>query len=505
MNRTWFLAGAVALGVLSPAMAAQDTVIRLTTKTSEPIATLDPRFLSFTLDVKYLESGEGTFVHDLGSPRLRALTHALAPAYLRFGGTLADQVYFAARDGETLPKGLVVKLTPEAYDALFDFTSNSGLDLFFDLSAGPGNRGPDRAWLSNNAVALMTYAHQSQHWPAIWELGNEASSFWLNYGFSGQISPRRYALDYAEARRSLRSIDPLARLAGPASSYNPIVGELLAPIFGEMEGFLRHSPRDSVDVVTWHYYATQGIANWIQYREASLQNLLDPVVLNEVRHWAVQIRSLHDKFQPKSALWMGETGPAQSGGTPGVTDRFASSFWWLDELGTLATAGHSVVVRQTLCGKGYPLIDRPDFDPRPDYWASLLWKRLMGDRVLAVGNPHEGKRLRAYAHCTPQGGEIRPGSVTVLLLNLNLTEPIRVGLADFPGRALREYLVEATDLGSADVKLNGGVLRAGDAGELPELRYVSRTTVAKKTPVLEIPPRAYAFVVIEDAGAPACM
>ena len=71
--------------------------------------------------------------------------------------------------------------------------------------------------------------------------------------------------------------------------------------------------------------------------------------------------------------------------------------------------------------------------------------------------------------------------------------------------ALREYLVEATDLGSADVKLNGGVLRAGDAGELPELRYVSRTTVAKKTPVLEIPPRAYAFVVIEDAGAPACM
>jgi heparanase 1 len=504
MNQTWFLASVLVSRVLSPAMASQGTVIRLTTKTTEPIAVVDPRFLSFTLDVKYLESGEGTFRRDLGSPRLRALTHALAPGYLRFGGTLADQVYYATREDDPLPKGLAVKLTRQTYDALFDFTSSSGLDLFFDLSAGPGNRGPDRAWLSNNAFELMTYAHQSRHWPAIWELGNEASSFWLNYGVSGQVSSRRYALDYAEARRSLHSIDPLARLAGPASSYNPIVGELLAPIFGEMEGFLRHSPRDSVDVVTWHYYATQGTANWIQYRAASLQNLLDPVVLNEVRHWAVQVKSLHDKFQPKAELWMGETGPAQSGGTPGVTDRFASSFWWLDELGTLATAGHSVVVRQTLCGKGYPLIDRPSFDPRPDYWASLLWKRLMGDRVLAVGNPHEGKLLRAYAHCTPHAQDVPPGSVTVLVLNLNLSDSVRVALDDFRGRGLEEYLVEATDLASLDVKLNGGILRAGDAGQLPDLRSVKRTTPANGTPVVVVPPRAYAFVVVEDAGAPAC-
>src|SRR5262249_47128636 len=161
---------------------------------------------------------------DLGSPRLRALTQALAPAYLRFGGTLADQVYFASRDDDPLPKGLAVKLTRESYDALFDFTSDAGLDLFFDLSAGPGNRGPDHAWPSNNALELMTYAHKSRRWPAMWELGNEASSFWLNYGLFGHVPPYRYALDYAEARKSLRSIDPRARLAGPASSYSPIFG-----------------------------------------------------------------------------------------------------------------------------------------------------------------------------------------------------------------------------------------------------------------------------------------
>src|SRR5262249_35225441 len=158
----------------------------------------------------------------------------------------------------------------------------------------------------------------------------------------------------------------------------------------------------------------------------------------------------------------------QSGGTPGVTDRFASSFWGLDELGTLASSGHSGVVRQNLCGEGYPLIDRATFQPRPDYWASLLWKRLMGEPVLAVGNPHEGNLLRAYAHCTPRALGAPRGSVSVLLLNLNLKDSIRVDLADFAGRDVRQYLVEARELASPEVRLNGRVLRAGAAGELPE-------------------------------------
>jgi hypothetical protein len=504
MNQNWVLVGILVSRILAPPVATGNEVVHLTTKTSAPIAVLDSRFLSFTLDVAYLKSGDSKFRRDLGSPRLRALTKALAPAYMRFGGTLADSVYFAAHEGEGVPAGLAIKLTPETYDALFDFTSDSGLDLFFDLSAGPGNRGPDRAWRPDNALELMTYAFRSRQWPAMWELGNEANSFWLNFGPGGQVFPSRYALDYAEARRRLRSIDPATRLAGPASSYNPIVGEILAPLFGEMEGFLRLSPRDSVDVVTWHYYPTQGVANVIQFRAATLENLLNPVVLNEVRTWATQVKSLRDRYQPNALLWMGETGPAQSGGTAGVTDRFASSFWWLDELGTLAKSGHSVVVRQTLCGEGYPLIDRPTFEPRPDYWASLLWKRLMGDRVLAVGNPVEGKLLRAYAHCTPRALGAPPGSVSVLLLNLNLKDSIRVDLADFAGRDVRQYLVEAQQLASLDVRLNGRVLRAGAVGELPELPYVKKATPANATPLLEIPPRAYLFVVIDNAGAPGC-
>ncbi|MGA2612961.1 MAG: hypothetical protein ABSG38_05870 [Spirochaetia bacterium] len=37
--------------------------------------------------------------------------------------------------------------------------------------------------------------------------------------------------------------------------------------------------------------------------------------------------------------------------------------------------------RQSLVGSDYGLLDQNSFAPRPDYYASFLWKRLMGNRV----------------------------------------------------------------------------------------------------------------------------
>ncbi|HEX8950204.1 MAG TPA: glycoside hydrolase, partial [Polyangia bacterium] len=82
--------------------------------------------------------------------------------------------------------------------------------------------------------------------------------------------------------------------------------------------------------------------------------------------------------------YIDETGNAQCGGAPGISDAFAGSLWWLDELGRLARRGTPVVVRQSLSGADYGLLREPSLDPRPDYFASLLWRRLMGRRVLAV-------------------------------------------------------------------------------------------------------------------------
>lgn len=59
-----------------------------------------------------------------------------------------------------------------------------------------------------------------------------------------------------------------------------------------------------------------------------------------------------------SKVVAGETSSANSGGQSGITDTFINSFWYLDQLGSLAVAGVSGFQRQVLISAGgYPLIE----------------------------------------------------------------------------------------------------------------------------------------------------
>lgn len=69
---------------------------------------------------------------------------------------------------------------------------------------------------------------------------------------------------------------------------------------------------------------------------------------------------------------LGETGHAQCGGQPGISENLISSFCWLDPLGKMARRGQPVVVRQTLLGGDDQLLDEETLEPTPDDWASLL-------------------------------------------------------------------------------------------------------------------------------------
>ena len=51
-----------------------------------------------------------------------------------------------------------------------------------------------------------------------------------------------------------------------------------------------------------------------------------------------------------SEMWLGETGSAVGGGAANVSDVFVAGFQFVDKLGQLAAAGHSLMFRQTLCG-----------------------------------------------------------------------------------------------------------------------------------------------------------
>ena len=70
----------------------------------------------------------------------------------------------------------------------------------------------------------------------------------------------------------------------------------------------------------------------------------------------------------------------------------------------------------------YSLVQYTTFKPLPDYWASVLHKRLMGTVVLDVsGSLQMGRSVRTWASCTHKKAKAPHGAVTLLILNTRST------------------------------------------------------------------------------------
>lgn len=73
-------------------------------------------------------------------------------------------------------------------------------------------------------------------------------------------------------------------------------------------------------------------------------------------------------------------------------------------------------------GIDYGMIDCQTYTPLPDYYAGVLWGRLMGSEVIALRNNRSDHQLRTYAHCSAStSARDVPAlrGLTVLLINLD--------------------------------------------------------------------------------------
>lgn len=474
------------------------------------MAEVGPRFLSVAVDSAQLvgggwwspdgrvDNGGGQTPQpriDFSRPRLRRLAAPLAPAYLRLGGSEADKIFYAVGPDRAVqsPPGRYRRLLDEAqWAAAAGFARSLGFELMFTLNAGPGPRGPGGAWTSTNAASLVAHATAREDPVAVWELGNEVNAFQVIHGLFFKVGAARYAQDVRTARAMLDEVGAEGRLAAPASAYWPEIGE--APDF--YPRFMRRAG-SVLDLVTWHYYPMQSRRCPLRTVPATDEAARAPSVLDEVEIWAAEVESVRDDHAPGVPVWLGETGHAQCGGEPGLSDRFESGFWWLDQLGLMARRGQPVVVRQSLTGADYGLLSEPDLEPRPDYFASVLWKRLMGSTVLGLDLGRE-RTLRAYAHCAA-GVE---GGVTVVLVN---PDPERGAFAQLEGLSAaraRAYRLQAVDGGRAST-LGGRPLAVEDDGALPPMTGVLER-LDPSSPELYLPASSYGFFVLEDAEHPAC-
>jgi heparanase 1 len=426
---------------------------------------------------------------------------ALGPSYLRIGGSESDKTYYdldeRSVEARTVPAGYESVLTGGQWDALNDFAIRNDLKIVFTLNAGPAARDEDGSWDPENARELIQYSVRRDYPVDVWELGNEVNNFWYVFGVGEQIGARQYHRDSQLLHQILEEEAPDARFGGQGGMIWPVFGEPLGLFFGMSFPAIRRNA-EIQDVISWHYYPQQSRRGPIASRRAHPARLLDPNNLDEAAHWGDKFNEARDKHIPDAPLWIGETGNAQFGGEPGLSDVYLGGLWWLDQLGLLAQEEHSVIIRQSLTGMNYGLIDEETLAPRPDYWNSVLWNRLMGNQVFlptveAVGatSNASAEKVRVYLHNSTAD---LPNSNSRTILALNLHHDREAVLTVNGAQTVELYLISATNVFGTDVLLNGVPFRVDADGRPQEWVFVPVRTEAER---IVIPPLSYAFIVGE--------
>ncbi|XP_037548541.1 heparanase [Nematolebias whitei] len=489
---------------------------------------VDPRFLSVTIDASL--ASEERFMLLLRSQKIRTLAKALSPAFLRFGGTSQDFMVFNPQRSRQLDAGLTahescsdvrlpwwlesrlkedwtlqqqilikeqqqrkyrrVHFTELTVDVLHSFTSCSGLELIFGLNALL--RTADNSWNSSNALSLLQYC-ESKQYNMSWELGNEPNSYEKKAGI--RVDGYQLGLDFDHLRQMMLK----SKLYRNAGLYGPDVGQPRDHRVDLLKSFLQ-SGAEAVDACTWHHYYVNG-------RDTSLKDFLDPGVLDSLALKINEVLQTVKQVSPGKSVWLGETSSAFGGGAAGLSDTFAAGFMWLDKLGLAAKLGLDIVMRQVLVGSGsYHMID-DELDPLPDYWLSVLYKRLVGPEVLqiqTVSGFGRSKRVRLYLHCANKKSYTR-GSVVLISMNLSkkmmrISVPALVSSSTVEAFVLQSNQPGEEGLCSRWVKLNRAVLKMVDDKTLPDLSGV-RLPPAEH---LQLPAYSLAFFVFLDAQAVAC-
>jgi heparanase len=440
--------------------------VKVSLTQATPIHSVSPCYLSFSIDISVLAGGfwwEGSSSTQRGlgavrvtplnleSPKLNRLTRALSPAYLRIGGSEADKIHYFSAPAEQLDSLVLHRHT---WDSLHEFVIRNQLKLAFTVKYGLFHSTQHGHWQSSELEELLRYSQEKNYCIDACELGNELNAYWAFHGMRSQPRAHHLAADYRSFAKIIRHYQPNARIFGPGSAFWPHLGETNKPFSNITERFLQVCQQNGtpLDIVDWHYYAFQSKRSPLRTRTASIKGFINPRALNDFKKYSMKIRIWRDQYFPTAQIWMGESGSAQCGGQAKLSDRFISCFWWADQLGQGAREQQSVMIRQSLVGGDYGLIDRVSLKPRPDFWLSWLWKQLMGEGVYAVSAPHS--MLRAYCHeARNPHEESKPFRKCLMLINLS-ERSLTVEASDF-GVPQKQFTLRAKRLKSKRVYING--------------------------------------------------
>lgn len=428
---------------------------------------------------------------DLSNPRLRKLAEALSPAYVRVSGTWANSTYFQDNDApkwKTPPRGFKGVLTRSEWKGVVDFSDAVGAGIVTSVAVSPGTRNAKGVWTPSQAKKLFDYTRR---------MGGRisASEFMNEPTFPGPgDAPAGY--DAADFARDVKVFGPFLHKEWPHAVFlGPGgVGEGVSLMPAGMKIKMKMlSTKDLMqatgpvfDAFSYHFY---GAVSRRCGGHLTVDQALSNEWLNRTDKAEEFYAGIRNAYLPGKPMWLTETAEAACGGDK-LASEFVDTFRFVNQLGTLAQKGVKVVMRNTLSASDYGLLSEGSYQPRPDYWAAVLWKRTMGTTVL---DPHvpDSPHVRVYAQCM-RG---RKGGVSLVAFNTDL----KAGRAlDIPGSG-ESYVLTAPSLTSPDVWLNGTQLKARPDGSLPAMKGKR-----VRAGVLKLPPASIAFVVLPSARNESC-
>ena len=429
---------------------------------------------------------------DLSNPRLRKLAAALSPAYVRVSGTWANSAYF--QDSENAaranaPAGFSGVLTREEWKGVVDFSHAVNAEIVTSVATGPGSRDAQGVWTSDHARQLFEYTKATGGRIAASEFMNEPTYAAMGGAPKG-YDASSYGRDIAAFQTFLRKSAPDTLFLGPGSVGE---GPFAMPMGGGVlkSEDLLHAAGPVFDVFSYHLYAaaSQRCATMGASSQTTAATALSQDWLSRPEKIGAFYADLRDRFEPGKPLWITETADAACGGNPWAST-FLDTFRYLVQHASLAQHGVKVIMHNTLASSDYGLLDENTFAPRPNYWAALLWRRLMGVTVL---DPQISPtpNLYVYAHCLRN----HPGGVALLVINADGQQVHEVTLAPEAER----YTLTAGQLQEKSVQLNGNTLQLNSDGDVPE--FVGQPTRSGR---ISFAPESITFLAISNANNSSC-
>ena len=429
---------------------------------------------------------------DLSNPRLRKLASALGPAYVRVSGTWANSVYF--QDSESTvpvnaPSGFGGVLTRKEWKGVVDFSHAVNAEIVTSVATSPGARNAQGVWSSEQAGQLFEYTKSIGGRIAATEFMNEPTYAAMGGAPKG-YDAADYGRDVAAFRAFLRKMSPGTLGLGPGSVGE---GSFAMPMGNgvlKSEDLLKAAGA-VFDVFSYHLHAaaSERCASIGPSSQTTEEESLSQGWLSRPEKIDTFYASLRDRFEPGKSLWITETADAACGGNPWAAT-FLDTFRHLFQHASLAERGAKVIMHNTLASSDYGLLDENSFEPRPNYWAALLWRRLMGETVL---DPHASPatNVYVYAQCLQTG----PGGVALLVINADQQRAREITL---PLEAER-YTLTATRLRDTAAQLNGKTLQLNSDGDVPQL--AGQSTRAGR---LSFAPVSITFLALPSANNSDC-